>query len=117
MPELLKELNMTFDELFPNFNSTSAGVGADADYIYTYHQGTAKFTGPSFDNSGAISVVGCSGLQNVNYCGSGECRNNAATQCCKNCGPIPQGQWRLSQEIVYHNMKHCYALSPLGGWI
>jgi len=109
MDEVLRHTNMTMAQLFPD------KLGKEAsDFIYTYHQGTAMFTGPSFDQTKSINVKGCSGLQNVNYCGSGQCRNNAGTQCCKNCGPCPQGKWRISAEITYHNMPHCYALSPIG---
>ena len=55
--------------MFPNWNSTAE---ATTSYVYTYHVASAKFSGPSFDNSGNINVVGCSGLQGVNYCGSGD---------------------------------------------
>ena len=115
MKDLLLELNMTMIELFPNlhtYNSTS--LEAENSYTYTYKISSALFQGPSFDNSGSIKVTGCSGLQNVNYCGSGECRNNPSTQCCKNCGPIPSGSWLISSMITYHNMPYCYALTPIG---
>jgi hypothetical protein len=106
---VMEHVNMTYDELFPARDPLTAG-----DFVYHYHQGTARFTGPSFDGSAPIDVVGCSGLQGDDKCGEGDCRNNAKAQCCKDCGPCPQGEWLLSQEIVYHNMPHCYALSPVG---
>jgi len=122
MNDLLLELNMTMIELFPNlytYNETlslseSSSSSSATSYIYTYDISSARFQGPSFDNSGTINVVGCSGLQNVNYCGSGECRNNPSTICCKNCGPIPTGSWLISSMITYHNMPNCYALTPIG---
>ncbi len=77
-------------------------------------QASALFEGPSFDGSTPIHVTGCSGLQGASCAGAGECRNNPKAQCCKDCGPCPEGKWQISQEIVYHNMKHCYALSPIG---
>ena len=112
MKEILAHVNMTYDELFPKLRNGDGDTGGD--FVYHYHQGTARFTGPSFDGSTPIDVTGCSGLQNDDKCGEGECRNNAAAQCCKDCGPCPQGEWQISHEIVYHNMKHCYALSPVG---
>ena len=124
IPNLLLELNMTFSELFPSHLNAS-------DFVYTYSQSAARFRGPAYDG-GTIDVVGCSGMKESCPSGGGEvkqqrsqyplpphpriqCRNNPNTQCCKNCGPCPRGEWRLSQEIVFHNMQHCYALSPVGG--
>lgn len=85
LDDILKELNMTMIELFPNLYtydmpSVSYNTSSSTTYTYTYKISTATFKGPSFDNSGDINVVGCSGLQNVNYCGSGECRNNVNCQ-------------------------------------
>ena len=87
LDDILKELNMTMIELFPNLYtftydtpSVSNNTSSSTTYTYTYKISTATFKGPSFDNSGDINVVGCSGLQNVNYCGSGECRNNVNCQ-------------------------------------
>lgn len=115
MSEILTNLGMKdITELFPNLNTTSTLSSEGNGFIYTYYIGTARFTGPSFDGSADINVVGCSGLQNVNYCGSGQCRNNVNTQCCKNCGPIPTGSWLISSMITYHNMPNCYALTPIG---
>ncbi len=102
---LLLELNMTMDELF--------SVEAN-DFVYSYSQASARFSGPAFDG-GQINVVGCSGLNGVDRCGDGNCRNNPRANCCKDCGPCSRGQYRLSQEIVYHNMPHCYALSIVSG--
>eukprot|EP00047_Mylnosiga_fluctuans_P011239 m.20186 g.20186 ORF g.20186 m.20186 type:complete len:186 (-) comp3509_c0_seq1:91-648(-) len=104
--DILRELNMTHSELFPG--------PPDADFVYTYHQKTAHFSGPAFDG-GQIDVTGCSGLQHADSCGEGDCRNNPAANCCKDCGPCPRGQWQLSKEIVYHNMPHCYALTLISG--
>ena len=104
LPALLLDLNMTHDELFR--------VEAN-DFVYTYSQSQAHFTGPRFDGHGFIDVHGCSGLQGVSCPGAGICRNNPAAECCKNCGPVSRGQYRISAEIVYHNMPHCYILSPI----
>lgn len=106
MESVLLELNMTMEELFP--------VSKENDFVYSYGQSSAHFSGPAFDG-GQISVTGCSGLNHVDRCGLGNCRNNPADNCCKDCGPCPRGQWRLSQEVVYHNMPHCYVLNLVSG--
>ena len=116
MDKLLVELNMTMIDLFPNlytYNDTTS-LTSSTSYVYSYDISSATFKGPSFDNTGNINVVGCSGLQGINYCGTGQCRNNPDAQCCKNCGPIPSGQWLISSMITYHNMPNCYALTPVG---
>ena len=126
IPALLSEMNMTFAELFPSHLNYS-------DFVYTYSQSAARFQGPAYDG-GTIDVVGCSGMKEDCPSGGGmvsgalgclprpshthplcQCRNNPSTQCCKNCGPCPRGTWKISQEIVFHNMQHCYALSAVGG--
>ncbi len=63
MSSLLLELNMTMDQLFPPLLNAS-------DFVYTYSQSAAHFTGPGID------VYGCSGLQGVSCPGAGICRNN-----------------------------------------
>ena len=55
IPSLLLEMNMTFTELFPSQINSS-------DFVYTYSQSKARFTGPAYDG-GTIDVVGCSGMK------------------------------------------------------
>jgi hypothetical protein len=52
---LLLQLNTTFTELFPSHLNSS-------DFVYTYSQSQARFTGPAYDG-GTIDVVGCSGMK------------------------------------------------------
>eukprot|EP00047_Mylnosiga_fluctuans_P005676 m.241980 g.241980 ORF g.241980 m.241980 type:complete len:186 (+) comp13942_c0_seq1:13-570(+) len=103
---MLKDLNMSYDQLFPG--------PPNPTFVYTYSQSSGRFTGPAFDG-GQINVIGCSGLSGENKCGEGNCRNNPQNNCCKDCGPCPRGQWRLSQEVVYKGMPHCYALTLVSG--
>eukprot|EP00931_Biecheleriopsis_adriatica_P007305 TRINITY_DN108607_c0_g1_i1.p1 TRINITY_DN108607_c0_g1~~TRINITY_DN108607_c0_g1_i1.p1 ORF type:complete len:219 (+),score=34.53 TRINITY_DN108607_c0_g1_i1:57-659(+) len=95
----LVNLNMTYEELF----------GEETDFLYEYGQSTGHFKGPGFDGS-VIDVVGCSGIKD-----SRGCRNNPAKQCEKSCGPLPRGDYRLSKEITYKGMPHCYALTQISG--
>jgi hypothetical protein len=83
MTQLLLDLNMTMEQLFSPLGSS--------DFVYSYSQSAAHFTGPRYDNQGDIDVYGCSGLQGVSCAGAGECRNNPAAECCKNCGPVARG--------------------------
>jgi hypothetical protein len=114
--EILDDTKMSMEQLFPQLNTTSSNLKLDStgSFVYTYHVSSGKFSGPAFDGSGDFSVTGCSGLQHVNYCGSGQCRNNVGAECCKNCGPIPEGQWLISSMITFKGMPNCYALSPSG---
>jgi len=101
----------TFDNwLSVNFNSTYEKMfpaSAENDFVYAYSQSSGHFEGPAYDG-GHISVTGCSGR-------AGHCRNNPSCQCQVAVGPLPRGTYRLSQEVVFKGMVHCYALTQIAG--
>jgi len=93
-------LNKTMDELFPASLTPN-------EFEYTYVQHTGHFEGQGFDGS-HISVTGCSGR-------AGQCRNNPTCQCKVAVGPLPRGGYRLSADMEFKGMPHCYALQQTSG--
>jgi hypothetical protein len=51
----------------------------------------------------------------IGYAGRGKGENNPEMQFAEDCGPLPQGRYRLQEPETWHNMSHCFHLDPAPG--
>ena len=51
----------------------------------------------------------------IGYAARGKGENNPEMQFAEDCGPLPQGRYRLQEPETWHNMSHCFHLDPAPG--